>query len=69
MQISLSRHQASVGNVTQHVVTLTEKDYYLMYDVKVRAYNKMGDGPESKVASIYSSEGRTSVFFSLLAMT
>lgn len=45
--------------MTQHVVTLSSDDYFLLYEVKVQAYNVKGDGPESPVVSIYSSEGRT----------
>ncbi|KAK3596416.1 hypothetical protein CHS0354_020666 [Potamilus streckersoni] len=46
-----------VGNVTKYVVTLTIDLYFLLYDVKVRAYNDIGYGPESSVKQIYSAEG------------
>ncbi|KAL3860642.1 hypothetical protein ACJMK2_010738, partial [Sinanodonta woodiana] len=46
-----------VGNVTKHTVTVGTEMYFLLYEVKVRAYNDHGDGPESTVSEIYSAEG------------
>jgi len=46
-----------VGNVTKHTATLTEDDYYLVYETQVLAFNIKGDGPKSPLVQIYSSEG------------
>ncbi|KAK3596413.1 hypothetical protein CHS0354_020660 [Potamilus streckersoni] len=48
-----------IGNVTKHTVTVGQEMYFLLYEVKVRAYNNYGDGPESPVNEIYSAEGGT----------
>ncbi|KAL3860640.1 hypothetical protein ACJMK2_010736 [Sinanodonta woodiana] len=48
---------SKVGNITKYTVTLTRDLYFLLYDVKVRAYNDIGYGPESSVNQIYSAEG------------
>ncbi|KAH3825753.1 hypothetical protein DPMN_127634, partial [Dreissena polymorpha] len=44
-------------NVGQHVVTVGVDNYYLLYEVKVAAYNNMGPGPMSPDGVfIYSAE-------------
>lgn len=44
------------GNVAMAVVHIPLDNYYTRYDVKVQAFNEVGNGPESGVAVIYSAE-------------
>jgi len=46
--------------VGQYVVTVGLDYYYLLYEVKVAAFNRMGLGPVSPDGVyVYSAEGRT----------
>lgn len=49
--------EVTLGNVTQYYHTVGTENYYLLYTVKVQAYNNMGLGPMSNVANVYSAEG------------
>ncbi|MEW8548432.1 MAG: hypothetical protein AB2693_33435, partial [Candidatus Thiodiazotropha sp.] len=55
--------QKLVGNKTSYVHTVGIDNYYLLYEVKVQAYNRFDSsntphfGPESPIAYVYSAEG------------
>ena len=55
--------QQLVGNKTTYVHTVGIDNYYLLYEVKVQAYNnfngsgKLQFGPQSPIAYVYSAEG------------
>lgn len=49
--------QVKLGNVTTYYHTVGTDNYYLLYTVKVQAYNDKGLGPMSDYASVYSAEG------------
>jgi len=44
------------GNVGSSVVSIQPKFYYTEYEVKVQAINAIGEGPISKIETIYSAE-------------
>ncbi|XP_060587975.1 contactin-like [Ruditapes philippinarum] len=50
-------HEVEVGNVTQHYETVGTDNFYLLYKVRIQAYNKEGYGPMSDYYNIYSAEG------------
>ncbi|XP_053402883.1 contactin-like [Mercenaria mercenaria] len=54
-------HEVEVGNVTQYYHTVGLENYYLLYTVKVQAYNKEGNGPMSDYADVYSAEGMPTI--------
>ena len=47
--------QADVGQKTQYVKTVGLDNFYLPYNVQVRAYNRMGEGPLSPATTVYSA--------------
>lgn len=46
-----------VGSVGGYSALVGADNYYLPYEVKVGAYNNLGDGPNSTVVVIYSAMG------------
>lgn len=44
------------GNVGQAVVSIPQDHYYTKYNVKVQAWNDLGEGPISNSTTIYSAE-------------
>lgn len=51
------RLQEVLGNVTEFYSTVGVDNYYLLYTVKLQAYNNNGLGPMTAYASVYSAEG------------
>lgn len=45
------------GRKSSFVTTLTSNDYYLQYEIKIGVRNRIGYGPNSTIAVIYSAEG------------
>ncbi|XP_013200303.2 contactin [Amyelois transitella] len=44
------------GNIGMHVVHISSTNFFTPYEVKVQAFNDIGEGPESEVVTIYSAE-------------
>lgn len=45
------------GNIGGYTATVGVENYYLPYDVKVQAFNDLGDGPNTTVEVVYSAMG------------
>ena len=41
----------------KHVALVGTENYYLLYDVMVGSFNRLGDGPNSTIVDVYSAEG------------
>ena len=50
--------QINDSSVGRYVVTVGSNNYYLPYNVKIQAFNPMGRGPMSPMATIMSAEER-----------
>lgn len=54
--LSCRRQDVVYGHINRYVALIGVENYFLEYEIKVGAFNNLGDGPNSTVFTVMSAE-------------